>query len=131
MNPYQTAQNRINQLVGIKPTTVKNSFKNTTMKINIKRYAKLVDVLEFIFSDIARNVGGTFFSESLKENVILRDEIYTHLHYYKSEKYDNDTLVIYVTRMLLEKQNIIIWGVTLDKCIKELYNNPVFRGYKV
>lgn len=27
MNPYQTVQTRINQLVGIKPTTVKNTFK--------------------------------------------------------------------------------------------------------
>lgn len=101
------------------------------MKINLKRYAKLVDVLEFVFSDIAKNVDGIFYSSSLKSNVNLRDEINTHLHYYKSEKYDNDTMVIYVTRMLLQKQNIIIWGVTLDKCINELYNNPVFRNYKV
>lgn len=31
MNPYQTAQNRLNQLVGIKPTNTKNTFKNTDM----------------------------------------------------------------------------------------------------
>lgn len=28
MNPYQTAQNRLNQLLGIKPTKTKNKFKN-------------------------------------------------------------------------------------------------------
>lgn len=28
MNPYQTAQNRLNQLVGVKPTKTKNTFKN-------------------------------------------------------------------------------------------------------
>lgn len=44
MNPYQTAQNIINQLVGIKPTSSKNTFK--TMKQSIKiRHGKLGFVL--------------------------------------------------------------------------------------
>lgn len=43
MNPYQTAQTRINQLVGIKPTTVKNTFKNTDMKVlKIKELQKVL-----------------------------------------------------------------------------------------
>lgn len=101
------------------------------MKINLKRYAKLVNVLEYVFSDIAKNVDATFYSSSLKDNVNLRDDITTYLHYYKDDKYDNDTLVIYVTRMLMQKQNVILWGVPLDKCINELYSNPIFRNYKV
>ena len=101
------------------------------MKINLKRYAKLVEVLEYVFSDIARNVEGEFFSSSLKNNINLRDDINTHLHYYKQYKFDNDTIVTYVTRMLMEQQNVIIWGVTLDKCLNELSSNPLYKSYKV
>lgn len=35
MNPYQTAQNRINQLVGVKPTKTKNTFKNMENEDNL------------------------------------------------------------------------------------------------
>ena len=101
------------------------------MKISTKRYSKLVTVLEFIFSDIAKNVGGEFFSSSMTGNVNLRDDINTHLHYYKDNKMDNEGIVIYVTRMLIEQQNIIIWGASIHSIIRELSTNPIYKKYKV
>ncbi len=101
------------------------------MKINLKRYGKLVDVLEFIYSDIAKNVEGTFFSETFRKSPCLRDCIYTHLHYFKDCKKDGETLVIYVARMLLEKQEVYIWGATVGKSVSELCNNPVYNQYKI
>lgn len=35
MNPYQTAQTRINQMLGVKPTKTKNTFKNMENEDNL------------------------------------------------------------------------------------------------